>query len=211
MKYILLTILLFLVTTTQAQVFTKPQGQPAIKFIKANTPVGLIYPEPHGELDEYGYTKQMFATNEWTKDTAYFAFYAQVNNLQEGDVVFLGYLYVPDGSRNYHRIFIDTFEVEGSAAEITSIFYANADKDKPRELVMLIKWPQRHYDIKGDFYETRIYDNIGPGQYPKKLTFLKWVSIQVSGGFEGDREGEKVVSKFKTAKEVKEGLKKLTY
>ena len=156
----------------------------------------------------------MFETSEWSVDKSIFAFYVLTHRYPKEEENYedvLGYLYVPVAPNTYKRIFIDTFENEGGPADINAIFFANADKDTARELVVMIKWFAKHYQIEGYLYETRIYDNIPKGTYPDKLVFLKKTSAKVSGAFDGYREGEDVISKFKTAKEVRAGLKKLGY
>jgi hypothetical protein len=119
----------------------------------------------------------------------------------------LGYLITHD---NKH-ILIDTFEVEGGQAHIAAIFLANADKDKERELMILIKWDIRHYQIEGTLFETRVYDNIDKQNIPQKLTYLTSISKKLSGGFDGWKDGKETISKYKTASSIKQRLKQLGY
>lgn len=185
---------------------TRNPGESALAFIQRNAPDSLDFSD---EL-----ATQMLTTKEWTADSTIIGFYSRSYKLSDDDMDYtdiLGYLYLPVGHGKYKRVFIDTFENEGGTACISSIFYANADKDAARELVILIKWHSTHYQIDGDIYETRIYDNVPSGTYPDKLTFLKDISKEVSGTFDGYNEGENMVSGFKTAKEIRAELKKQGY
>ncbi len=206
---LMLFIICVISCVASAQTFIKRPAESNMDFVKRNVPGGLSLPENGNDL-----YKQMFGTTEWTADTSVFDFYIRTYTLQGDDQEYedvLGYLYVPVSKGMYKRVFIDTFENEGGTANIASIFFANADKDSARELVVMLQWPSRHYQIWGTVYETRIYDDLLTGQYPPKLTYLEKVSKKVSGDFDGDREGEKLVSKYKSSKEVRAELKRLGY
>ena len=121
---------------------TRNAGESTISFIQRNTPDSLDYSD---ELEA-----QMLTTKEWTADSAIIGFYSRTYKLPGDDMDYtdiLGYLYLPVSPDKYKRVFIDTFENEGGTAGISSIFYANADKDAARELVILIKWHATHYEI----------------------------------------------------------------
>ncbi len=200
--------LFLLVTSLSAtsQIFTKGNDESKIDFIKKNAPVGLSFCEELGN--------QMIETREWSVEPSIIGFYTLTHKLPNGEIDYkdvLGYLYVPIGSKKYKRVFIDTFENEGGYAQIISIFHANADSDTSRELGVIIRWQEKHYEISGIFYETRLYDNLQQGAIASKLTYLKKISEKVSGGFDGYQKGKTLLSKFKTAKEVKARLKKLGY
>ncbi len=193
--------------TPYAQTFTRANGENALDFVERNTPRGLWY---YDQLKT-----QMFETSEWSNGKSIFGFYNRTYHAggykdDESEDI-LGYLYVPVTTDTYRRVFIDTFENEGGAAEIISIFYANADRDTARELVVLIRWLAIHYQIYAYLYETRIYDNIAPGSFPEMMTFLKDISAKVSGDIDGDVEGKKRVSMYKSAAEIKAGLKRMGY
>lgn len=122
--------------------------------------------------------------------------------------IILGYSFVPTSDKNYKKIFIDTIPPDGGDPEIISIFFANADKDKNKELVVLCKYEQRHYDYSGDFYETYIFD------YRKdrnKFKYLNTLSETFWGCECGNRNGKMEKAKYKTAKEVEAKLKKLGF
>lgn len=122
--------------------------------------------------------------------------------------IILGYLLLPTTNRNYEKIFIDTIPPGGRDLEIISIFFANADKDTYKELIVLCKNEQRHYDFNGDIYETCIF------KYDKDKKKFKYLNV-LSETFWGceceNRDGKIEKAKYKTAKQVKVKLKKLGF
>jgi len=205
---IIICILLY-GSSVRGQVFARKAEEPAKDFAMRCKPVGM---EMNDALE-----KQIIATTEWTNNEAIIAFYTVMvpNDYDHSDhekyLEIVGYMYVPVSAGNYERVLIDTFETEGGDPEIASVFFANADKDSKRELVVLCKWPQHHYQVYGNFFNTRIYDNIDVKKIPARLTLLKKVSDKVDGGFDGEREGETVHARYTTAKEIRAGLAALGY
>ena len=63
----------------------------------------------------------------------------------------------------YRRIAVTTAEDEGGEAEIAAIGFANADHDPAKELIVILDWPQIHYDYGGSFFEVQILDTPQPG------------------------------------------------
>lgn len=55
---------------------------------------------------------------------------------------------------------VGDFGEEGGIAKLTAIGFANADGDPAKELIVIVSWPQVHYDYGGAFYEVRIYDDL---------------------------------------------------
>ncbi len=80
----------------------------------------------------------------------------------EKDVI--GYVFIPDGNGYYQRELIDTFEEDGGLARIETVFFANADNDKEREIAITVSWRQMHRgaSIDGYMYDTYLYDNPDP-------------------------------------------------
>lgn len=119
-----------------------------------------------------------------------------------------GFIYVPISGSQYKKIAIGSILGDGGDPEIISVFFANADKDKNKELIVLTKIDQRHYDYGGAFYETYIFDYSkakNEFKYLEKLSELFW-------GCEcGWREGRTEKAKYKTASEIKAKLKKMGY
>jgi len=116
----------------------------------------------------------------------------------------------PKSNKTYEKILINNFEEEGDTPHIEAVFFANADKDKAKELIVICSYLQRHYDVNGTLYSTFIFDDRRPGINPIRLSFLEDVSELVSGGCDCEwRDGRRKSSKYKTAASVKLGLKKL--
>lgn len=115
----------------------------------------------------------------------------------------------PDGA--WRKIAVTTGEEEGGDAEVAAIGFANADRDADRELIVILKWPQQHYDYSGTFYEVRLFDTPVPGK--PALTYLEGLSKKFGGvGCEcSSREGGDTHYRFKTIAAVKQELKRLGY
>lgn len=115
----------------------------------------------------------------------------------------------PDGA--WRKIAITTGEEEGGEAEVAAIGFANADRDADRELVVILKWPQQHYDYSGAFYEVRLFDTPAPGK--PALAYLEGISRKFGGvGCEcSSREGGDRHYRFKKIAAVKQELKRLGY
>lgn len=115
----------------------------------------------------------------------------------------------PDGA--WRKITVTTGEEEGGEAEVAAIGFANADRDAERELIVILKWPQQHYDYGGAFYEVRLFDTPAPGK--ATLTYLAAVSKRFGGvGCEcSSRDGKDTHYRFKTIATVKQELKRLGY
>jgi hypothetical protein len=125
---------------------------------------------------------------------------------QEKEPYLIGYLYIPTGVNSYKQVLIDSIYPEGGDPEIVSIFFANADKDRDKELIVICKYEQRHYDFSGAMYETFIYD------YAKGETgYLDKLSKKFDGCECSWREGKTEKAKYKAAADVKAALKKMGY
>jgi hypothetical protein len=124
----------------------------------------------------------------------------------------VGYIFLLQDANTYEKILLGTFEPEGGPPQIEAVFFANADKDKPKELIVICSWLQRHYDVYGILYGTFIFDDLRTGTNPTQLSFLESVSRRVSGDCECEwRKGKKRTSRYKTAASVRAGLKKLGF
>lgn len=112
-------------------------------------------------------------------------------------------------SGGYRTLRVTVGEQEGGTPDIAAIGFANADRDKAKELVVILTWPTRHYDVEGTFYEVSIFDDAKPGQ--DALSLLK-----ISDHFGGEcdcswRDGKSKHYRFKTIAAVKAELTKLGY
>lgn len=152
-------------------------------------------------------------TEAWGHQQTVIAFYAiEVKDKYGTHGQVDGYLFLPLSPGTYQKILIENFEPEGGDPRIEAAFFANADRDAAKELIVICSWPQQHYDVSGTLYGTFVFDDLRPGTNPTKLSFLEAVSQKVSGSCDcTDRNGKKRTSKYKTAISVKTGLKKLGF
>ena len=153
---------------------------------------------PQSEL-----THSVIETEVWGRMKTVLAFY-------ETESKTFGYIFLPQNANTYQKILIGTFEPEGGDPQIESVFFANADRDKAKELIVICSWPQRHYDFSGTLYGTFVFDDLKSGSAELKL--LESVSRKVSGDCECEwRNGKKRISRYKTAASVRAGLRKLGF
>lgn len=102
-------------------------------------------------------------------------------------------------------------EQEGGAPRILAIGFANADRDKARELIVLLAWDIRHYDVGGTMYGIRILDDWKPGQ--KALVPVNSAE-KLFRQYEcdcGRRDEPDTVASVKTIAVVKQALKRAGY
>jgi hypothetical protein len=155
--------------------------------------------------------------SKWNATPVIIAFYNQTYKLpkqndpdQQDQNSIIAKLYV-QGELNQYRIFlIDTIDTEGGEPQIENVFFANADADKAKELVLLVSWEQRHYDINGTLCATYVYDDLLTNPQ-MKLMYMKKISKKLDGGFDGSNEGKTVKAKFKTSESIKSELKRLGF
>lgn len=119
-----------------------------------------------------------------------------------------GFMFVPISDNKYKKITIGSILADGGDPEIISVFFANADKDDNKELIVLSKIDQHHYDYGGAFYETYIFDY---STDKKEFKCLNKLSELFWGCECGWREGRTEKAKYKTANEIKAKLKKMGY
>lgn len=167
-----------------------------------------LYTELPGEM-----MKSVKASNEWTPNIAsVIAFYTQ-RYYEEGNTGkpmyrTLAYIFIPNGKSTYKRTIIDTFFNNGAPVAIKSVFFANADSDQVKELVIMASSTQKDKEGNGTLYINRAYDD--PGKLvPGKLKRLDAATMQIEGGFDGQKGGKPSKPKYKTEKEVADALKKL--
>ncbi len=122
----------------------------------------------------------------------------------EDDVILTAFVRADDG---YHVIHVDTLEDEGGPADIAAIAFANADKDKARELILLVTWPQVHYAVYGAFYEVHVFDDLDAGAKP--LTAIsKHFGLGCECSFDDGREE---TYRFKTVTAIRGELSRMGY
>lgn len=123
----------------------------------------------------------------------------------------VGAVFIHLDKNNYSKTTFGTIDTEGGDPNIDTVFFANADADKTKELIIIASWEQRHYDINGTLYGTYVFDYELTGA-TLEWEFLSEISIKLDGGCECSwRDGTSKKAKFKTAKEVKNKLIQLGY
>ena len=183
-------------------------GEPALQFAVRARPLYTEFPQ---EM-----TTKIVETKEWTAEPSVIAFYTQKYYVQEDGTQAhdnfrtLAFMFMPIGKDTYKRVFIDTFINEGMPVKIATSFFANADSDKVKELVIVATCSQRDKQASGTLYINKIYDNIGR-LIPPRLRRLDDASLKIEGGFEGTKDGKPWKAKHKSEKEITDALKKLGY
>lgn len=154
---------------------------------------------------------QVFKTKEFgTVKNSILSFYYWpfIQNGKQIDTYIKGYLWLPMENDSYKRIVIGEIYPNGGAPEIHSVFFANADHHPGRELVVLSKIPQIHYDYDGDFYDVYFFHY---DRDKHRFTRIPGLSAKFFGCECSFRNGKTKHAKYKTAAEVRAGLKKMGY
>ncbi|MBX7227022.1 MAG: hypothetical protein K1X55_13395 [Chitinophagales bacterium] len=123
----------------------------------------------------------------------------------------VGFIFFKLDKNTYSKITFGTIDTEGSNPSIKTVFFANADNDKAKELIVIASWEQRHYDVNGMLYGTYIFDN-ETVEKTLDLQYLEEISKKLDGGCECNwNDGTNKKAKFKTASEIKKELVRLGY
>lgn len=189
-------------TTTIAfgQTIKRQDGETVEHFIQRIKPDSM-------ELEH-----QIIETDNWNKkDKSIIAFYGfdDIKDPKIGYDEIQGHLFVPVGQNIYKEIIFGPITPNGGLPEIISVFFANADRDIEKELIVLCKLEQtHHYDYSGRFYETYIFDN--PNS-KNQVTFYEKLSEKFFGCECDFREEKSRKAKYKTAEDIKLGLKKMGF
>ena len=104
---------------------------------------------------------------------------------------------------------IDTFNNDGKPIKIEKLFFANADSDNVKELVIMATSQQKDAQHNGTLYINRVYDN-PPRILPGRLKRLEDATAKIEGGFEGKLNGKPVKAKVKNENEIAAILGKIT-
>lgn len=112
-------------------------------------------------------------------------------------------------SGGYVRLNVTTGEHEGGAPDVAAIGFANADRDSAKELIVILIWRVKHYEVEGEMYEIRIFDDAKAGQATLS-------PLTVSQRFDpacdcSRRDGSSERAPFKTIASVKRELKRLGF
>ena len=205
MKIIKITLLLLLGSGPVLGQLRRPVGETAEAFARRNPPA------PAATL-----TGKVLETNLWDgKTQLVFAFYwlerTERNGAKSHQEPYVeGYVFVPTAAGGYRRVLIDRYGQEGADAEIARVFFANADADAAKELVVMCAWPQQHYDISGTLYQVYFYD--APAAAVTRLARLPALEKQFPLEFDGTGEdGKPAQARYKTAAAIRQKLKALRY
>lgn len=156
-------------------------------------------------------------TEVWGIQKVVIAFYKQRYYIEEEGKPtkdasrLLGYLFMPNGKDTYKRILIDTFCNDDIAPKINTVFFANADTDNIKELVIQTSVLRKDRQISGIQYTTKIFDNIAYRAMPGKLRRLDDVSAKLENGVDGTVDGKPQKARLKNQKELTDELIKLGF
>ncbi len=181
------------------QSFTRENNETIESFVSRIKPISVTIAHP------------VIETNTWDRSAkAIIALYGyeDTSSSNSGFTKIVGHLYFPIGINKYRDYNFGPIEEDGGYPEVLSVFFTNADKDPQKELILLCKFEQHHYDYNGTFYETFIFDD--PAQ-KSNLPLFEKLSERFYGCECGWRTGRVETAKFKTAKEVRAGLKKMGF
>ncbi len=208
-QFSILLMSIWFSAAAMAQTFHRNAGETAAEFASS------ILPNDSARL-----VGQVLETKGWdSTKNCIIAFYAatiQMTPPQKEafkENVVLGCMFVPLTDGQYRRVWIDTFMEEGATPYIESVFFANADKDKTKELVILCSWDQnRHATISGKSYQVFFYDQLNVAKLPDNLKPLHHLDKIFKYEFEGTNDaGQKSIAKYKRFEDIKKKLKALGY
>lgn len=211
MKYLQALLICFLfLSSSMAQNFHRNAGETAAEFASS------ILPNDSARL-----VGQVLETNDWdsTKKLiiAFYAATVQMTAPQKeafNQKAVLGFVFVPLADGQYKRMLIDTFMEAVSRPYIESVFFANADKDKAKELVILCSWNLGGFTsrIAGKVYHAFLYDHLNFAKLPERIKVLHHLDKTFKPEFDGVGDGaKKSIAKYKSAEEIKKKLKALRY
>lgn len=116
----------------------------------------------------------------------------------------------PDGDRHSTPKRLALLTHEGGVPEIAAIGFANADKDRQKELIVIVRWSIMHYDVSGSMYDVQIYDDLHA--LPKPLNHLEKMSAHFGLGCEcWRRNGADETFRYRTIAAIKKELKRLGF
>jgi hypothetical protein len=206
MKKLLFTFTFFLfLSFSFAQTFSRLTNESADSFIKR------IF-----RVEELAHP--VIETKEWDSSRkvifAFIAINSQSQDLydENKESIVIGYCFLKMNANDYQRVLIDTFHENGGEPRIETVFFVNADKDKEREIAIMVRTPQIHRGagVDGDFYDTYFYDNTDLLKPAGKLNLFEKLSAKFSG-FDGDQEGKHVNFQFKDVATIRRALKGMGY
>lgn len=156
-------------------------------------------------------------TDVWGLEKVVVAFYKQRYFIEEEGKPtkdasrLLGYLFVPNGSDTYKRILIDTFCVDDMATKVNTVFFANADSDNVKEIVIQTTANRKSKQVVGVQYNTKVYDNVTMRALPGRLRRINEVSEKLENGVDGTVDGKAQKVRLKNQKELTDELIKMGF
>lgn len=156
-------------------------------------------------------------TTAWGIEKVVIAFYKQRYFIEEEGKPtidasrLLGYLFMPNGKDTYKRILIDTFCNNDFAPKVNALFFANADTDNIKELVIQTTIARKDKEATGVQYTTKVYDNVVYRALPGRMRRLNEVSEKLGNGVEGTIDGKPQKAKYKNEKELTGALVQLGF
>jgi len=151
---------------------------------------------------------RVLETNEWGGRHAIIAF--QRRESREGRQRIEGVLYLPRRPGEYRRIEIDTYQPEGGAPRIESVFFADAGAERRRVLVVLVAWPQERADVRGTLHRVFVYDRPQDDRDETSLPLDAETGKRLEPGCDCTyRDGRQTHARYKSAEAVRAALKEL--
>ncbi|RZM17733.1 MAG: hypothetical protein EOO88_42590 [Pedobacter sp.] len=191
--------LCFISFQSVCQQVSRKSGESASQFIGRLKPAGTILAHPEVETSSLiQNTPAIIALYGYPTDKADSLSFTKI----------MGHVYIQTQTGSYRDIQFGPIDEDGGSPEVLSVFFANANKDKVSELIVLTKYPQRHYDYTGDLYETHIYTLTTKNN---QLTYLEKLSEKFGGCECEYKDGRKERAIYKNAKDIKTRLKKMGY
>lgn len=200
-------ILLFLLGSTivNGQVIQRNDGETAEQFAERFKPQNAKL--THGVIEM-----------KWNDIPIIIALYKQSYKLplkqdleQQSYFRIVGTVFMHKDKNTFIKTGFGVIDTEGGEPNIETVFFANADTDKTKELVVIASWQQQHFDVDGTLYGTFVYDyDLSNRRNDWKL--LEKISKKLDGGCECSwSDGSSKKAKFKTAAQVKRELIRLGY
>lgn len=156
-------------------------------------------------------------TNIWGFKNVIIVFYAKeviheyLNEKYSHNAV-SGFLLIPDG-KNYKNVLIDVFEDDNVDTEILSVFFANANNDLDKELIILTSNEHRlQYLYEGIEYNIAFYKSFKKDKIPQQMKTLENDKLNFfHNNFDGFKDERNWNARFKNSESIKKALKQLGY
>ncbi|WCM42214.1 hypothetical protein MG290_00660 [Flavobacterium sp. CBA20B-1] len=167
--------------------------------------------------ENYTIAHQPIKTKLWNIENVVIVFYEtpvyrQYKNITYTHNKVRGFLLVPY-KNTYKMVLIDAYEDDNVATEILSVFFANIDNDKEKELIVLTANDHRlQYLYEGRDYGIYFYDNFENNTIPNQLKAIYRKDLErFQGDFEGFKAEQEWKAQFKNADAIKKELKKMGF